>query len=432
MRRETFNLVGRAPWALLLALVGLMFGGPAHAEKRVALVVGNSAYRNVTPLDNPKNDAKLMADALRQSGFALVGGAAQLDLDKAALDKAVQTFGNLLQGAEVGLFYYAGHGVQARGTNYLVPVGANPVKEADVDFQMLDTNLVLREMESAGTKLNIVILDACRNNPFAAQTAVRAVGRGLAQMQAPEGTLISFATQPGNVALDGTVNSPYTKALAETMRRPGLGIFRTFNEVGLAVMHATGSAQQPWLSSSPISGEFYFADPAVQAETPNSAAARPPPPTPSTSPAPSTPLGAQAPPVTPPALASAQVATAVAPPPPATAEVTRREADPMIETVSAFYQALGNADGNQAASLVIPEKRGSGVFNASQISKYYGSLSKPLQLIGVVALGDNKYQADYGYGAGSHTCRGSAVVTIVQRDGRPLIQSIKAPKDRCS
>lgn len=171
----------------------------------------------------------------------------------------MQSFGNQLQGADVGLFYYAGHGVQVRGANYLVPVGANPTKEADVDFQMLDSNLVLRQMEGAGTKLNIVILDACRNNPFGGRS-LRGTDSGLAQMRAPEGTLISFATQPGNVAQDGAAgNSPYTSALAQTLRRPGLDIFQTFNEVGLAVMQATGDSQQPWVSSSPIRGSFYFA-----------------------------------------------------------------------------------------------------------------------------------------------------------------------------
>jgi uncharacterized caspase-like protein len=195
---------------------------------------------------------------LQLLGFKLVGNEAQLDLDKARLDGVVQSFGQMLHGADVGLFYYAGHGVQVRGSNYLVPVGANPTREADVDFQMLDTNLVLRQMESAGTKLNLIILDACRNNPFGAR-GVRATSGGLAQMQAPQGTLISFATQPGNVSADGTDgNSPYTKALAQTLRQPGLNIFQTFNQVGLAVMRATGNVQQPWLATSPINGDFYF------------------------------------------------------------------------------------------------------------------------------------------------------------------------------
>jgi hypothetical protein len=252
-------------------IVAMLFVEPAVADKRVALVVGNSTYRNVALLDNPANDARLLASTLRDLGFALVGGDAQLDLDKASFDRAVQDFGTQLQGADVGLFFYAGHGVQVRGTNYLIPVDANPTREADVDFQMLDTNLVMRQMEGAGTRLNLVILDACRNNPFGGRGLVVGRGRdtetvrlrsttsGLAQMQAPEGTLISFATQPGSVARDGSDgHSPYSKALAETIRRPGLGIFDTFNQVGLEVKRATAGAQQPWVSSSPIDGTFYF------------------------------------------------------------------------------------------------------------------------------------------------------------------------------
>ena len=260
--------------AWLSVLLAGLVSAPALADKRVALVIGNSAYRNVGRLDNPANDAKLLADTLKSVGFTVVGGGAQLDLDKPAFDRTVQAFGAQLAGADVGLFYYAGHGVQVRGENYLIPVDANPTKEADVDFQMLATNLVLRQMEGAGTKLNIVILDACRNNPFggrnlavgrardAENDRMRDTGGGLAQMQAPEGTLISFATQPGSVAQDGADgNSPYTRALADTIRKPGLGIFDAFNQVGLAVKRATRGVQQPWVSSSPIDGAFYFVPP---------------------------------------------------------------------------------------------------------------------------------------------------------------------------
>lgn len=237
----------------------------ASAEKRVALIVGNSSYVNVTRLDNPKNDARLMADTLRSLGFQLVGGGAQLDLEKPALDRAVQSFGQQIQGADVALFYYAGHGVQVAGSNYLVPVNANPTREADVDFQMVDVNLVLRQMQGSGTRLNLVILDACRNNPFGGR-GLRASEGGLAQMRAPDGTLISYATQPGSVAQDGTDgHSPYTKALAATVRRAGLDIFQTFNQVGLAVKRSTGGSQQPWVSSSPIDGAFYFVPPAAPA-----------------------------------------------------------------------------------------------------------------------------------------------------------------------
>jgi uncharacterized caspase-like protein len=207
-------------------LMVFLFSVPALAAERVALVVGNSSCEHVPALDNPINDAKLMAETLRGLGFTLVGDAAQLNLDKAAFDKAVQEFGTKLQGADVGLFYYAGHGLQVRGANYLVPINANPTREADVDFQMLDAALILRQMEGSGTRLNLVILDACRNNPFGGR-GLRASGGGLAQMQAPEGTLISYATQPGNVAQDGADgNSPYTKALAATMRTPASIFFR--------------------------------------------------------------------------------------------------------------------------------------------------------------------------------------------------------------
>jgi hypothetical protein len=259
--RRAGPVITSARLSLLVALLALVFAAPAKAEKRIALVVGNSAYQNIARLDNPRNDAMLMADTLGALGFALIGASAQLDLDKSALDLAVQNFGRQIQGADVALFYYAGHGVQVSGSNYLVPVSANPTREADVDFQMVDINLVLRQMQGSGTRLNMVILDACRNNPFGAR-GLRSADGGLAQMRAPEGTLISYATQPGSVALDGSDgHSPYTKALATTIRQSGLDIFQTFNQVGLAVKKETGGSQQPWVSSSPIDGTFFFVAP---------------------------------------------------------------------------------------------------------------------------------------------------------------------------
>jgi formylglycine-generating enzyme required for sulfatase activity/uncharacterized caspase-like protein len=257
------------PLAFLLTAV---FSLPALAEKRVALVVGNGNYSHISPLQNPANDARLLAEALRSVGFTLIRGEAQLDLDKQSFEKVIQEFGAKLQGAEVGLFYYAGHGVQVRGVNYLVPVDANPSREADVGIQMLDAKLIVSQMEGTGTKLNIVILDACRNDPFSGRAIAMGRGRdnemvkmrdigggGLAEMQAPEGTLISFATQPGNTAEDGEGgHSPYAAALSEVIRIPGLGIFDSFNQVGLKVKYATGKKQQPWMSNSPIDGAFYF------------------------------------------------------------------------------------------------------------------------------------------------------------------------------
>jgi Caspase domain/Domain of unknown function (DUF4189) len=269
---KSFVLIGLVA---ISAFIGLT--APAAAEKRVALVIGNSAYQNVARLDNPRNDAALMGETLVGLGFTLVGGRAQLDLDKASMDIAVQNFGRQIQGADVALFYYAGHGVQVSGSNFLVPVSANPTREADVDFQMVDVNLVLRQMQGSGTRLNMVILDACRNNPFGSR-GLRSADGGLAQMRAPEGTLISYATQPGNVAQDGSDgHSPYTRALTTTIKRAGLDIFQTFNQVGLAVKRETSGSQQPWVSSSPIDGTFYFVPPQAQPPAGPQVAVAPPP-----------------------------------------------------------------------------------------------------------------------------------------------------------
>lgn len=246
---------------LFLLAVAVCWTASAQAEeseRRVALVIGNTSYQHVDRLANPGNDAKLIADTLQKSGFTLVGGGAQRDLDKAAFDRAVRDFGQQIQGAEVALFYYAGHGMQVQGSNWLLPVDANPTRAQDLDFQLVNADLVLKQMDGAGTRLNIVLLDACRNNPFA-NLGTRGMSAGLAQMHAPEGTLISFATQPGNVAADGAgADGPYAMALADAIRQPGLDIFRLFNQVGLKVKRDTQGSQLPWVSSSPIDGEFYF------------------------------------------------------------------------------------------------------------------------------------------------------------------------------
>ena len=251
------GIVSRSIVAAFLLCAGLL--APAHAEKRVALVIGNSAYQTVPKLPNPDNDAKLMSDTLLSLGFFVVGGGARLDLDKPGFDAALNEFSKELVGADVALFYYAGHGVETHGLNYLVPVDAHPQDEADVFEQMISTSDILDRLEKSGTRINLVLLDACRDNPFGGRVVRSATG-GLAQMPAPIGTLISFATQPRSVSLDGEGgHSPYTRALVEAMQRPGAGLFKTFNQVGLAVSKATHGQQLPWVSSSPISGNFYFA-----------------------------------------------------------------------------------------------------------------------------------------------------------------------------
>ncbi|MBR0900895.1 caspase family protein [Bradyrhizobium tropiciagri] len=244
---------------LTVAAFVLCIGATAHAEKRVALVVGNSAYQSAPQLPNPAGDARLMSETLSSLGFVVVGGGARVDLTKSGFDEALQEFGHELEGADVALFYYAGHGVETHGLNYLVPVDAHPTDEGDVFMQGIGMAAVLDQMERSGTRINLVLLDACRNNPFRGR-GVRSRTGGLAQMQARPGTLISFATQPRSVALDGEGgHSPYTRALAATMQHQGYGLFRTFNEVGLAVEQATHGQQLPWVAASPIATRFYFA-----------------------------------------------------------------------------------------------------------------------------------------------------------------------------
>ncbi|MBC7953286.1 MAG: caspase family protein [Rhodospirillaceae bacterium] len=247
----------------VVLLLGLTVSGAwaAGTEKRVALVIGNGTYRNTASLKNSVNDARLMAETFRALGFRLIGDGPLIDAERPAMEQAIRSFGKALREGAVGVFYYSGHGLQVKGTNYMAPVSAKVTGESDVKYELVDVGFVLDEMGNAGNRLNIVILDACRNNPLSA-SGMRSVGDGLATMTAPAGTAIAFATQPGNVARDGAgSHSPYTEALAKAIRTPGLDLFDTFNEVGLAVKKSTGSRQQPWLSSSPIEGTFYFAGP---------------------------------------------------------------------------------------------------------------------------------------------------------------------------
>jgi len=259
-------LLPRCLVAALLLLAAM--GSSAHAEKRVALVIGNSTYQTAPKLPNPVNDARLMSDTLLSLGFFVVGGGARLDLDKAGFDAALAEFRKELIGADVALFYYAGHGVETHGLNYLVPVDADPEHDGDIFLQGIALAGILDDLEKAGAKINLLLLDACRDNPFR-NHGVHSTTGGLAQMQAPPGTLISFATQPRSVSLDGDDgHSPYTRALADTLKHPGYGLFKTFNEVGLAVEKATHGDQLPWVSLSPISGNFYFAGKTAPAPVP--------------------------------------------------------------------------------------------------------------------------------------------------------------------
>ena len=232
---------------------------PQPAERRVALVIGNSSYRHIGRLRNPQADAEAMARFLSTTArFELIGGGAVVDADRAQMVEAIRALGRQLQAGGVGLFYYAGHGIEWRGANYLIPVEANPVRDTDIEFDLVSANSVLNQMEQAGSRLNMLILDACRNNPLIAR-GVRAAGSGLQAMRAAAGTIISFAAEPGALALDGEgANSPYNIGLIAAMNRPGVNVLDVFNQVGLEVTRLTNNRQIPWVNSSPIEGQFYF------------------------------------------------------------------------------------------------------------------------------------------------------------------------------
>lgn len=239
----------------------------ANSNQRVALVIGNAAYKEA-PLLNPVNDARAFAKALQDSGFTVI---LRENTDQRGMMSALREFGDKLRSGGVGMFYYAGHGMQIKGRNYLIPVGANVEREDEVAYSAVDAQSVLDKMEAAGNASNIMILDACRNNPFTRST--RSGQAGLAQMDAPVGTLVAFATSPGAVASDGAgSNGLYTHHLLEAMRKPGLKVEDVFKQVRANVRRDSAGKQVPWEATS-LEGDFYFKPGAVGGE--QSTAARP-------------------------------------------------------------------------------------------------------------------------------------------------------------
>ena len=222
-------------------------------QRRIALVIGNGAYTTAPPLKNPPNDARDMATTLRTLGFNVTS---DVNVNQRDMKRLIREFGQNLKKGGSGLFYYAGHGVQSKGHNYLIPIDADIQSEAEIEDLGVDVNLVLNFMDDAQNGLNIVILDACRNNPFA--RSFRSASNGLAQVDAPTGTLIAYATAPGSVAADGDGrNGIYTQELLKQIKRSGLSIEDVFKQVRISVRGATNGKQTPWESSSLV-GEFYF------------------------------------------------------------------------------------------------------------------------------------------------------------------------------
>jgi uncharacterized caspase-like protein len=265
---------------VILSLICMVFtANAAKADRRVAFVVGNGAYKNVAQLPNPPVDAKAMASVLRNVGFEVVEGT---NLTRDKMTEKLLDFGKKAQGADVAVFFYAGHGIAIAGTNYLLPVDADIKSEMDVKLgAAINIDLTLDQTMS-DAKVKLVFLDACRDNPFAdkikSNSATRSVSvqTGLAEMKSGEGTLIAFATGPGQTALDGQqgTNSPFTRALIAHITTPGVEIQQAMTEVRAQVNEETNKGQLPWGHTNLI-GAVYLnpaAKPAAGAETASPAA----------------------------------------------------------------------------------------------------------------------------------------------------------------
>jgi len=261
---------------------------PANAERRVAFVVGNGAYQHATQLPNPSIDAKAMAALLRNVGFDVIEGT---DLGREGMAARLGEFAAKTQGADVALFFYAGHGIAVNGKNYLIPVDAELNSELDIKLGAAIDIEVTLDQTMADAKVKLVFLDACRDNPFAdkirsaARTRSVTVSSGLAEMRSSEGTLIAFATGPGQKALDGRQgeNSPFTRALLKNLAEPGVEIRHALTKVRAEVSEETGKRQLPWENTN-LTGFFYMnqaaaAPGAAAAGAPGTAVASPATPT---------------------------------------------------------------------------------------------------------------------------------------------------------
>ena len=257
---------------LLFVFPALAFSGAVDPNKeyRVALVIGNSAYENAK-LKNPVNDANDIATALTDLGFEVVLGT---NLNRDQIKQKVAEFSPMLKKADIGFFYFAGHGLQYNGENFLVPLAFDIGQEKDIPYESLSTAQILNKMDKAGNGVNIVVLDACRNNPYKEnfQSASRGLkqsqnrgikrsekaGQGLSRINGPSGSFIAYATAPGNVAADGTgKNGLYTQHLLDYMQQPGIPVESVFKKVRIGVINDTKGKQVPWENSS-LLGDFYF------------------------------------------------------------------------------------------------------------------------------------------------------------------------------
>ncbi|CCD88067.1 conserved protein of unknown function [Bradyrhizobium sp. ORS 285] len=247
--------VGQQLSTLLLVLVAILaITGPAAADKRVALVIGNSIHERAPLLDEPASDARLLAAKLTQLGFILSGGVAQIDLDKKGFDRALAEFKGRIADADLALIYYAGYGLNLNGTNYLVPVNAAPATAADLERELRDLNAVLRELEGSDRRQNVVILDAFRANPFEPR-GITGLTAGLSPGRVPPRTLISFAAQPGTVGQRGSDgHGVFGTALAQALQQQDRRLVDVFGQTAQSVERLTNGAQQPLVMFTQIDG----------------------------------------------------------------------------------------------------------------------------------------------------------------------------------
>src|ERR1700726_2312039 len=263
---------------LALSIIGILASSNvAKADRRVAFVVGNGAYKNAQPLPNPPIDAKAMAGILRNVGFEVVEGT---NLTRDKMTERLLEFGKKAQGADVAVFFYAGHGIALGGTNYLLPIDADIKSEMDVKLGAAINIDVTLDQTMSDAKVKLVFLDACRDNPFTAKiksnSATRSVSvqSGLAEMKSGEGTLIAFATGPGQTALDGQegTNSPFTRALIAHITTPGVEIQQAMTEVRAQVNEETNKGQLPWGHTNLIGAVYLNPAPAPTPAANNAAA----------------------------------------------------------------------------------------------------------------------------------------------------------------
>ena len=405
----------RAVAAIVFAVVMLGCVVPGHAERRVALVIGNGDYQRADKLANPVTDARRMREALTRLDFEVVYGE---NLGKQALERTIGRFAGTVQDSDVAMVFFAGHGATFGDTPYVVPVDAEFASLAGAPYELVPVETLIGELRRA-KGLRIAVVDACRDNTAERElkrTATRGgeITRGLARVRNPEGLILAYATQYMATAQDGDPNgdSPFTTALLNHIATPGLDVKDLFFRVGREVIAATKGTQRPEISVS-----FYDSYALVPAGAPAPTAAT----TASASAGPMT-TAAPAPRAT--AIAAPTMA-AIAPAPPAPAGIPAGY-DP-VGTVRSFYAALAGADGSAAVALIVPEKRGVGGYSDTSMAQFYAGLREPLKVLSVERTGEDMVNVIYRFvRANGSACLGDAKVTTVFSAGRTLIKNIAA------